>query len=77
MVGITPFIDFRVLVLVKVSQLFKAPLEIPFKTSLPLLGFHLLMVFTLNSVQGLHPTTVTLQISSVCCQIENILRSTA
>ena len=29
MVGIAPFIDFRVLVLVKVSQLVEVPLEIP------------------------------------------------
>jgi hypothetical protein len=44
---------------------------------LPLLGFHLLMVFTFNSVQSLHPTTTTLQELLVCFQIKNALRSTA
>jgi hypothetical protein len=77
MVGIAPFIDFRVLVLVKVSQRFRIPLKISLCTSLPLLGFHLLMVLTLNSVQNLHPATVTLQMSPVCCQIKDFLRSTA
>jgi hypothetical protein len=77
MVGITPFIDFRVFVLVKVSWFFGEPLIAPVQTDLPLLGFHLLRVLTLNSVQDLHPTTVTLQELRVCCQIKNSLRSTA
>jgi hypothetical protein len=77
MVSIAPFVDFRVFVLVKVSQFFREPLIVPFRTSLPLLGFHLLMVLTLNGVRDLHPTTVTLQMFRVCCQIKNLLRSTA
>ena len=47
------------------------------RPDLPLLGFHLLMVLTLNSVQNLRSTTATLQKSLVCCQIENFLRSAA
>jgi hypothetical protein len=44
---------------------------------LPLLGFHLLMVLTLTSVQNLRSATATLQNPLVCCQIENFLRFAA
>jgi hypothetical protein len=47
------------------------------RLDLPLLGFHLLMVLTLNSVQNLRSTTATLQKLLVCCQINNFLRSAA
>lgn len=47
------------------------------RPDLPLLGFYLLMVFTLNSVQNLRSTTATLQKPLVCCQTENFLRSAA
>jgi len=47
------------------------------RPDLPLLGFHLLMVFTLTSVQGLRSATVTLQLLLVRFQTESSLRSTA
>ena len=43
----------------------------------PLLGFHLLMVFTLTNVRCLRFATVTLQLLLVCYQTESFLRSTA
>jgi hypothetical protein len=47
------------------------------RLDLPLLGFHLLMVLTLESVQNLRSTTATLQKLPVCCQIGYLLRSAA
>ena len=75
--GITPIFDFRVFVLVQVSRVFRSQLIMSCRPDLPLLGFHLLMVFTLNSVQNLRSTTAALQKLLVCCQIENSLRSAA
>jgi hypothetical protein len=56
---------------------FQATLNMSCHLDLPLLGFHLLMVFTLHSVQNLRSTTATLQKLLVCCQIESFLRSAA
>lgn len=70
-------IDFRVFVLVKVSRASGPQLNMSLRPDLPLLGFHLLMVFTLTGVRRLRPATVTLQLLLVCYQTESSLRSTA
>jgi hypothetical protein len=71
------FTDYRVFVLVKVGRISGPQLNMYPRPDLPLLGFHLLMEFTLTSVQRLRPTTVTLQLPLVCCQTRCSLRSTA
>jgi hypothetical protein len=47
------------------------------RLDLPLLGFHLLMVLTLKSVQNLRSTTTTLRKHLVCYQIKSLLRFVA
>ena len=69
--------DFRVFILAKIGHISGPQLNMYLQSSLPLLGFHLLMVFTLTSVQSSHSTTVTLQLPLVCHQTQNTLRSTA
>jgi hypothetical protein len=56
---------------------FQATSNMSCHLDLPLLGFHLLMVLTPNSVQNLRSATATLQKPLVCCQIENFLRFAA
>ena len=69
--------DFRVFVLVKVDRISRTLLNMFLRPDPPLLGFHLLMVFTLTNVRCLRFATVTLQLLLVCYQTESFLRSTA
>jgi hypothetical protein len=75
--GIMPIIDFRVFVLVQVGRAFGSHQICPYCLDLPLLGFHLLMVLTLISVQCLRSATATLGKLLVRCQIKNLLRFAA
>jgi hypothetical protein len=70
-------VSFRVLVLTKISHTLEPQLDMFKNLTCPSWAFHLLMVFTFTSVQNLRTATVTLQLSLVCCQTEDALRSTA
>jgi uncharacterized protein (DUF362 family) len=62
-------IDFRVFVLTEISRSSRHQLDNDPTIDLPLLGFHLLMVLTLTTVQNLRSATATLQKTRACCQI--------